>query len=56
MAGVGDGRSERHNQQQSGRLVGVPQRFLELLQQWLAIVASLFQDCMESFPGGALQI
>ena len=40
----------------SGRLAGVPQCFLELLPQWLAIDASLFQDCMESFSGAALQI
>ena len=55
MAGVGDGRSARHSQL-SGRLVGLPQRFLELLPQWLAIDASLFQDCIESFPGAALQV
>ena len=37
----------------SGHLAGVPQRFLELLPQWLAIAASLFQDCMESFSAAA---
>ena len=48
MTAVGDGRSERHSQL-SARVVGVAQHFLELLPQWLAIDASLFQDCMESF-------
>ena len=52
--GGGYGRSARHSQP-SGRLAGVPQRFLELILQWLAIDASLFQDCMESFSGAALQ-
>ena len=37
---VGDSRSERHSQL-SARLAGVPQRFRELLSQWLAIDASL---------------
>ena len=49
------GRSARHSQL-SGRLAGVPQHFLELLPQCLAIDASLFQDCMESFSGAAFQI
>ena len=44
-AAVGDGRSERLSQL-SARLAGVPQRF-QLLG---------FQDCMESFRGGALHI
>ena len=48
-AGVGNGRSARHSVL-SGRPAGLLQRFLELLPQWLAIDASLFQDCMESFP------
>ena len=51
-AGVKDtGRSERHSQL-SARLAGVPQRF-QLLPGHLLLV---FQDCMESFRGGALQI
>ena len=53
--GGGYGRSARHSQL-SGRLAGVPQHFLELLPQCLAIDASLFQDCMESFSGAAFQI
>ena len=45
-ATVGDGRSERQSagvkdSQLSARLAGVPQLFLELLPQWLAIDASL---------------
>ena len=39
MAAVGDGTSER--QSAEAHLAGVPQRFLELLPQWLAIDASL---------------
>ena len=43
--GGGYGRSARHSQP-SGRLTGVPQRFLELLPKW--VDTSYFQDCMES--------
>ena len=53
MAGVGYGRSARHSML-SGRLMSVPQHFLELLPQKLAIDNSLSQDCMESFPGAVI--
>ena len=46
----------KDHRQLCGRIVGVPQCFFKLLPQWLAIEASFFQDCTESFPGAVLQI
>ena len=43
-AGVGDGRSTRHSVLRTSS--GTTPGFLELFPQWLAIDASLFQDCM----------
>ena len=56
FGGFPEGTAGVKDSQLSVRPPVVPQRFLELLPKWLVIDASLFQDTMESFGGGVLQI